>query len=83
MAIESMKTTYSDAEVLMVLRKMVKASSVRKAGSVLGISGAYVHDVLKRRRALSENLAEALGFDLVPPPPEAKRRWQSRKERAA
>lgn len=66
----------------MVLRRMVKTSSVRKAGTVLGVSGAYVHDVLKRRRALTENLAEALGFDLVPPPPAAKRTWKSR-ERAA
>jgi hypothetical protein len=59
----------------MALRKRVRVSSVRKAGADLGVSGAYVHDVLKGRRGLSENLAKSLGFLLIPPPPQAGRKW--------
>lgn len=62
----------------MALRKIVRATSVRKTGVSLGVSGAYVHDVLKGRRGLSENLAESLGFDLIPPPPVVRRKWKLR-----
>ena len=73
--------TYTDAEVLMVLRKRIVGLSVRKAGSTLGVSGAYIHDVLKRRRGVSENKASQLGFELVPPPKPPKRKWKLKKEK--
>jgi hypothetical protein len=63
---------YSDSEVLMALRRATKGISVRKAGEVFGVSGAYIHDVLKRRRGISEKLASQLGYELRPPP---KRSW--------
>ena len=59
----------------MALRKRTAGLSVRKAGSELGVSGAYIHDVLKRRRGISENIASQLGFDLVPPPKPLPRQW--------
>jgi hypothetical protein len=74
---------HTDAEVLMVLRRIVKESSVRKAGLFLGVSGAYIHDVLHRRRRLSENLAEALGYALIPPPPAPLRLWKPIKNHPA
>ena len=66
--------TYSDSEVLMALRRAVKPYTIRKAGEVFGVSGAYMHDVLKRRRRIPEKLANQLGFFLVPPAP-ASRKW--------
>jgi hypothetical protein len=68
--------TYSDAEVLMALRKSTKGLSVRKAGVLFGVSGAYIHDVLKRRRGISETIASYLGFILVPPPKPQPRQWK-------
>lgn len=61
----------------MVLQKRVKASSVRKVGEVLGVSGAYVHDVVKGRRGISVYIASTLGFDPIPPPVHI-RKWKLR-----
>ena len=63
---------YSDSEVLMALRKRIEGMSIRKAASLLGVSGAYMHDVLHERRGISERMGEWLGFDLIPPP---ERKW--------
>jgi hypothetical protein len=71
--------TYTDSEVLMALRKTTKGLSVRRAGALLGVSGAYIHDLLKRRRGISENIASQLGFELVPPPKPSPRKWILRK----
>ena len=73
--VTSTDKTYSDAEVLMALRKSTKGLSVRKAGVLFGVSGAYIHDVLKRRRGISETIASYLGFILVPPPKPQPRQW--------
>ena len=62
----------------MALRKTIRGLSVRKAGALLGVSGAYIHDVLKRRRGISENIASQLGFELVPPPKPQPRQWTLR-----
>jgi hypothetical protein len=35
----------------------------------LGVTAAYVSDILKHRRGLSENIARALGFKPIPSPP--------------
>lgn len=59
--------TYSDSEVLMALRKATEGLSIRKAAAHFGVSGAYIHDVLKGRRGISEKIASQLGFELVPP----------------
>jgi hypothetical protein len=67
--------TYNDSEVLMALRKATKGLSVRKAGATLGVSGAYIHDILHNRRGISEVIANRLGFMLIPPPKPIARRW--------
>lgn len=72
------KKRYSDAEVLMALRKTTKGMSVRKAGKSLGVSGAYIHDILNGRRGISENIGASLGFSLIPPPKPAPRKWVRR-----
>jgi plasmid maintenance system antidote protein VapI len=64
--------TYTDAEVLMALRKRIEGLSIRKAGTALGVSGAYIHDLIHHRRGISANIAEQLGFALVPQEP---RKW--------
>ncbi len=60
----------------MALRRRVKTASYRKVAEVLGVSGAYIHDILKRRRGITEKLAGELGFELVPPPKPKPRRWK-------
>ncbi len=68
-------STYTDAGVLMALRKRIKGLSVRKAGIAFGVSGAYMHDVLHGRRGITESLADKLGFVLIPPPKPQPRKW--------
>lgn len=68
------KPTFTDAEVLMALRKRIKGMSVRQAGATFGVSGAYIHDVLHKRRGISEKIGNALGFELIPRP---ARTWRT------
>lgn len=59
----------------MALRKMTKAMSLRKVGDSLGVSAAYIYDLVNKRRGISESLAGKLGFSLVPPPTPEERKW--------
>lgn len=61
----------------MALRKATEPYSIRKAGEVFGVSGAYMHDVLNGRRRIPEKLANQLGFFLIPPAP-SERKWTTK-----
>ncbi len=73
-----MDKTFNDSQVVTVLLKKVKGASYRKVGAALGLSAAYICDVVKGRRGLSEALAGALGFKLVPPEKPAPRKWTAK-----
>ena len=64
----------------MALRKRIEGLSIRKAGAALGVSGAYIHDLIHQRRGISVNLAELLGFSLVPQKP---RQWTRKQKEPA
>jgi plasmid maintenance system antidote protein VapI len=54
-----------DAEQLRAqLEEWTNKTSLRKTAKALGFSPAYISDVMKCRRNVSENLAEALGFNM-------------------
>jgi plasmid maintenance system antidote protein VapI len=61
-----MDKTVNDAHVVTALKRQVKATSYRKTASELGVSFGYVQDVVKGRRRLTDRIAIALGYDLVP-----------------
>ena len=73
-----MDKQFNDSQVITTLRRLVKGTSYRKAAEKLGVSAGYVQDVLKRRRGLSEQLAGALGFELVPPAKPKPRKWTAK-----
>jgi plasmid maintenance system antidote protein VapI len=61
-----MDKTVNDAHVVTALKRQVKATSYRKTALALGISFGYVQDVVKGRRRLTDTIATALGYDVVP-----------------
>jgi phenylalanyl-tRNA synthetase beta subunit len=64
----SMERTYNASQIESVLRKMVKQTSFRRTAAELGVTAAYVSDILKHRRGLSERVARALGFEPIASP---------------
>jgi predicted transcriptional regulator len=52
-------------EVLALQALVTRLGTQRKAAKHLGVSQAYVSDVLKRRRPMSERLLGKLGFQRV------------------
>ena len=66
--------TYNDVQLISRLRRMVKGSTYRKTAEKLGVTGGYVIDVVKGRRAMTETIASGLGFTESPTRP-APRKW--------
>lgn len=64
-----------DAAVRASLAKVVEREGLRGAARELGFSAPFVGDVLHGRRNLTETLGNALGFELLPPPPTPARVW--------
>ena len=70
--IVGMDKTFTDSQVMAALRKKVKGSSYRKAALSLRTDGAFIYQVLKGKKNLSDNLGIALGFKPISAPP---RKW--------
>jgi len=75
-----MQRTYNASQIESVLRKMVKQTSFRRTAAELGVTAAYVSDILKHRRGLSERIAKALGFDPLPSPPPPAQKYTRKSE---
>lgn len=54
--------TFTQDDVLAVIRVRTEATSIRAVARELGLSAAYLSDILLGRRAVSETVAEAFGF---------------------
>lgn len=54
--------TYTQDEVLAAIRKRTDASSIRSVAKELGLSAAYLSDVLLGNRQVSDKVAESFGF---------------------
>lgn len=67
-----MDKTFTDSQVIRVLRKMVENSTYRKVAADLGMDGAFIFHVLKGTKGLSDNLGLSLGFKPILTPP---RKW--------
>jgi transcriptional regulator with XRE-family HTH domain len=57
--------TYSQDDVLKVIRQETDSTSIRQTAKRLGISPAYLSDVLLGNRGVSENIAAAFGFKRI------------------
>ena len=57
-----MGKTYSIEDVLGVIRREVEGSSLRAAGGKVGLSAAYLSDILHNRRDVSDEVAKKFGF---------------------
>jgi hypothetical protein len=55
----------TEDDVIAVIRQQCKAASMRKVAEALGVTPAYISDILKKRRAVSEMIAEKFGFERV------------------
>ena len=60
-----MAKTYTSDEVLKAIKKRMEGSSIREAAEGYGISAAYLHDILRGKRAISKNAAEKFGFEQI------------------
>jgi transcriptional regulator with XRE-family HTH domain len=54
--------TYSADDVVDIIRKRTKESSLRQTARDLGLSASYLSDILLGRRDVSETVAEAFGY---------------------
>ena len=54
--------TYSDAELLSILRKRTDTLTQKQVSAEIGFTPQFVNDVLAERRPITEKLAAALGF---------------------
>jgi hypothetical protein len=57
------KKTVTTDHILLYLETLVRTSTLRAAAAKIGISTAYLHDVINRRRHVSEPLAAKLGYE--------------------
>ena len=57
---------YSTSNILCELKRMCAKSNQRQVAASLGISPAYLCDVLHGKRELSEGLASRMGFEKMP-----------------
>ena len=60
-----MANTYTVDEVLKIVKVRIKGSSLRAVAKDMEISPAYLHDLVNKRRAISEAIAEKLGFERI------------------
>lgn len=54
--------TYTDAELLSILRKRTYALTQKQVSAEIGFTPQFINDVLAERRPITEKLAAALGF---------------------
>jgi lambda repressor-like predicted transcriptional regulator len=54
--------TYTQDDVLATIRTRTDASSIRSVAKELGLSAAYLSDVLLGNRQVSDKVAESFGF---------------------
>jgi lambda repressor-like predicted transcriptional regulator len=54
--------TYTEDDVLAAIRKRTDLSSIRAVARELGVSAAYLCDVLSRKRTISVKVAKLFGF---------------------
>lgn len=59
---EAMRTFTQD-DVLADIRKEVNQSSLRQTADRIGLSAAYLSDILKGNRAVSETVAAVFGYE--------------------
>lgn len=57
---------YTDTDLVLLLRGRCDASTQKQAAAELGFPPSFVNDVLMGRRAMTANLADALGFTKLP-----------------
>ena len=54
--------TYTQDEVLAVIRERTEASSIRQVSREVGVSAPLLSDMLQGKRAVSDRVAELFGF---------------------
>ena len=54
---------YTTEDVMAELRSRVAASTQRAVATDLGVSFQHLNDLLNGRRAMSERIAEAMGYE--------------------
>ena len=70
-----MMKTFSDQQVIVWLKRKVRATSATKVAANIGVSAGYLSDVLKNRRRLTETIADGIGFELEEEQPPV-RKWK-------
>lgn len=58
-----MPKTFTQEEVLDVIRRDVNASSARQVAIRIGVSAAYLGDIINGNRPVSEFVASSFGFE--------------------
>lgn len=58
-----MKKTFTEEEVKSAIWAEVNKSSLRKTAVRSGFSAAFLSDILRGNRGVSENVAKAFGFE--------------------
>jgi transcriptional regulator with XRE-family HTH domain len=58
-----MPKTYTQDDVLADIRKVAERSSLRQTAERIGVSAAYLSDILAGNRAVSDTIAEAFGYE--------------------
>ena len=53
----------TDLDVIAEIRRVTALSSLRKVANEIGISAAYLSDVLRGNRGVTNTLASRFGFD--------------------
>ena len=58
-----MPETYTQDDVLGTIREAVNESSLRQTAERIGVSAAYIGDILAGNRGVSETIADAFGYE--------------------
>jgi plasmid maintenance system antidote protein VapI len=58
-----MPKTYTENDIVELIRAEVAASSLTETAARLGVSISYVSDLVRGTRNVSERIAEELGFE--------------------
>jgi hypothetical protein len=58
-----MKKEYTQADVLAVIRQEIDESSLRKTAKRISVTPAYLSDIMRGNRQVSQTIAEVYGFD--------------------
>lgn len=58
-----MAKTFTAEEVLNVIGEKIKGSSLRKVAKEISVSPAYLSDIMKKRRDISDFIAAQFGFE--------------------